>query len=96
VPRSAAALAADLAALAELAGAADRAEIDELCRRLGAGILRVLVVGEAKRGKSTLLNALLGRPVLPTGVLPLTTIATTLAYGAAEAVAVRYADGRVT
>jgi hypothetical protein len=53
VPRSAAALAADLAALAELAGAADRAEIDELCRRLGAGMLRVLVVGEAKRGKST-------------------------------------------
>ena len=29
---------------------------------------RVLVVGEAKRGKSTPINALLGRDVLPSGV----------------------------
>lgn len=42
-------------------------------RRLG-----VLVAGEAKRGKSTLVNPLLGRPVLPTGVIPVTAVATTV------------------
>jgi hypothetical protein len=38
-------------------------------------------VGEYKRGKSTLINALLGVDALPTGVLPLTAIATEVAYG---------------
>src|SRR5664280_1693219 len=56
--------------------------------------LRVVVAGEAKRGKSTLINALLARAVLPTGVVPLTAVPTTLSYGESEAVEVRYTDGR--
>src|SRR5664280_2556096 len=56
--------------------------------------LRVVVAGEAKRGKSTLINALLARAVLPTGVVPLTAVPTTLGYGESEAVEVRYTDGR--
>src|ERR1035438_5334648 len=52
--------------------------------------LRVLVVGEAKRGKSTLVNALLARAVLPAGVTPLTALATTVTYGADEDVEVRF------
>jgi GTP-binding protein EngB required for normal cell division len=55
----------------------DRASLAVLRERLGAARLRVLVVGEAKRGKSTLINALLGRAVLPTGVTPLTAVETT-------------------
>jgi ribosome biogenesis GTPase A len=39
--------------------------------RLRERRLRVLVAGEAKRGKSKLVNALLGRPVLPSKVTPL-------------------------
>jgi len=46
--------------------------IASLRDRLASRRLRVLVAGEAKRGKSTLVNALLGRPLLPTGVPPLT------------------------
>ena len=38
-----------------------------LLERLGAGDLRVALVGEAKRGKSTLGNAMLGSEVLPSG-----------------------------
>ena len=49
-------------ALAELAGFARRAQAGE------GGL--VLVAGEAKRGKSTLVNALLGREILPVGVTP--------------------------
>lgn len=86
------------AALGQLLGLvedADRPRVAELQRRLTAGTLRVLVAGEAKRGKSTLVNALLGEPVLPTGVLPLTAVATTVGYGETAEVLVRFHDSRV-
>jgi small GTP-binding protein len=70
-----------------------RAAVAELVRRLREDRLRVLVVGEAKRGKSTLINALLARTVLPMGVTPLTALATTVTYGVPEGVEARFWDG---
>jgi GTP-binding protein EngB required for normal cell division len=67
--------------LAALGTARDREQLAALLDRLDAARLRVLVVGEAKRGKSTLINALLDRDVLPSGVTPLTAVATTVRYG---------------
>jgi GTP-binding protein EngB required for normal cell division len=87
-----------LAALAALRPLLDRdavEELDELGRRLSEDVLRVLVAGEAKRGKSTLINALLQRTVLPSGVLPLTAVPTVLRHGSAEDVEVTFADGRI-
>ena len=87
-----------LAALDELAALGtpeDRAALDELRARLGERRLRVLVAGEAKRGKSTLVNALLGRAVLPAGVTPLTSLATTVRYGPDPGRRAVFADGRV-
>jgi GTP-binding protein EngB required for normal cell division len=81
--------------LDELATAPDRVTLAGLRDRLHAGRLRVLVAGEAKRGKSTLVNALLGRQVLPAGVTPLTAIAATVAYGRDEGIEVSFTDGRV-
>jgi len=72
----------------------DLAQIDALRSRLKHGQLRVLVAGEAKRGKSTLINALLGRDVLPRGALPVTALATELLQGTPEGVHVQYRDGR--
>jgi len=86
-----------LAALDELAALGtpeDQAALGELRARLGEHRLRVLVAGEAKRGKSTLINALLGRAVLPAGVTPLTALATTVRYGTQPAVRAVFADGR--
>jgi GTP-binding protein EngB required for normal cell division len=80
--------------LTALAGADDRAVLGGLRSRLQERRLRVLVAGEAKRGKSTLVNALLGRVVLPTGVTPLTAVATSVRYGADEAVTAVFGDGR--
>ena len=40
-----------------------------------------IIAGEFKRGKSTLLNALAGVDVLPTGVLPVTTVPTRVEQG---------------
>jgi hypothetical protein len=85
------------AAIAELSALGrdeDRATLDTVRGRLHAGRLRVLVAGEAKRGKSTLINALLGRPLLPVGVTPLTALATTVRYGKDESATVVFRDGR--
>jgi ABC-type uncharacterized transport system ATPase component len=88
----------------ELAGAAGRlalaaAERTELARRasslrerLRAGRFYIAVLGEFKRGKSTLVNALLGTELLPTGALPLTAVATELSHGTTGATIV-YLDG---
>lgn len=82
-----------LAELRRLLDPAGQVRVDELGRRLDDGVLRVLVVGEAKRGKSTLLNALCETRLLPTGVLPLTAVATTLRYGERPELTVRFRDG---
>jgi GTP-binding protein EngB required for normal cell division len=87
------ALAAALDKLAVLGTDRDHEQIAALRDRLDAARLRVLVAGEAKRGKSTLINALLGSAVLPTGVTPLTAVATTVRYGDDPHADVRFADG---
>jgi len=79
--------------LAALGTDRDREQLAALRDRLAAARLRVLVAGEAKRGKSTLINALLGRPVLPSGVTPLTALATTVRYGQDPHAEVRFGDG---
>ncbi len=81
--------------LDELAEGADHDALAALRDRLDSARLRVLVAGEAKRGKSTLVNALLGRDVLPTGVVPLTAVPTTVTMASgAEAIEVEFSDGR--
>jgi GTP-binding protein EngB required for normal cell division len=84
-----------LAAVSAEAGA-DRIarEAFDLDERLAQGRFFVACVGQFKRGKSTLLNALLGRSILSTGVVPVTAAVTVLRYGAALAAHVRFADGR--
>lgn len=81
-----AAAAADLAALAAEAAPELAPAAAELADRLAAGRFHISVVGEFKRGKSTLVNALLGRALLPTGVLPLTAVPIEVAHGPEAAV----------
>jgi len=92
-PGSESVLASALNELAVLGSDRDGEQLAALLDRLGGARLRALVVGEAKRGKSTLVNALLGRPVLPSGVTPLTAVATTVRYGDDERAEVRFLDG---
>ncbi|MGH3187923.1 MAG: dynamin family protein [Streptosporangiaceae bacterium] len=87
------ALARALDELAALGTERDREQLSTLRGRLDEARLRVLVVGEAKRGKSTLINALLGRPVLPAGVTPLTAVTTTVRYGDDPRVQARFSAG---
>src|SRR5664280_1931647 len=69
--------------------------VAELQERWAQARLRVLLVGEAKRGKSTVGNAILRRQVLPAGVVPLTAVATTVRAGTPERIEVHHEDGRV-
>ena len=62
--------------------------------RLSEDRLNLVVLGEFKRGKSTLINALLERDVLPTGVVPLTSVITTIGAGDRDRLIVHFADGR--
>ena len=56
-------------------------QLQELADRVQAGVFRVLVLGEFKRGKSTLINALLGANLLPANVTPTTALLTLIKYG---------------
>jgi GTPase SAR1 family protein len=53
----------------------------ELLQRLTSERFKVIVLGEFKRGKSTFVNALLGREILPAFVTPCTAIINELKWG---------------
>jgi len=65
-----------------------------LRERLAEGRFHLAVLGQFKRGKSTLLNALLGEEILPSSVIPLTAIPTFVRGGKQREVAIHYQDGR--
>lgn len=60
-----------------------------LLARLAQDTFTVAVVGQFSRGKTTLLNALLGAEYLPTGALPLTSVLTRIEYGSTPEAAYR-------
>ncbi len=66
----------------------------ESAERLRQETITLVVLGEFKRGKSTLINALLGDRVLPSAVVPLTAIPTVIRHGPEPAARVYNLDGR--
>lgn len=54
----------------------------------------IAVVGEFSRGKSTLINRLFNRDILPVGTLPTTALLTRITYSAKEAMTVVSGNGR--
>ena len=66
------------------------ARLRVLRRRQKHEHLQLAVLGQFKRGKSTFINALLGADVLPTGVIPLTAVATFIAWGRQPLVIVHF------
>ena len=72
----------------------DRDGLISLRTRLEEGRFHLAVLGQFKRGKSSLLNAFLGQAILPTSVVPLTAIPTFLEYGPDMRIRVCYQDER--
>lgn len=73
---------------------ADGGRLDDLRQRLREERCHLAVLGQFKRGKSTLVNALLGAPVLPVAVIPLTSIPTFLRGGDQIAARVLFDNGK--
>jgi tRNA U34 5-carboxymethylaminomethyl modifying GTPase MnmE/TrmE len=71
-------------------------QFDRCQNGLSHSVLRVVVFGEFNRGKSTLINALLGRPLLRAKLVPTTGTITRLRYDPIEQIEVYHRDGRVT
>jgi hypothetical protein len=63
-------------------GRVDRCQ--ELLVKLAEDRFNLVVLGLFKRGKSSLMNAIIGRELLPTGLLPLTSVVTMLRFGPTE------------
>ncbi len=70
-------------------------KLNELNNRFAEGRFHLAVLGQFKRGKSTLLNALLGEPILPMGVIPLTAAPTFIQYAETPKITVQYHGGHV-
>jgi len=66
--------------------------LDHVVRRL-AGPLQLAVAGRIKSGKSTVVNALIGRRVAPTDVRECTRLVTRFQYGTVDRVEVVHSDG---
>jgi predicted GTPase len=77
------------AVLSDLAAAAEAAGLPWIARdvretrlpKLDEERFSVVVLGEFNHGKSTFINALLGAPILPTGITPTTAILAHIAHG---------------
>jgi GTP-binding protein EngB required for normal cell division len=59
-------------------------QCDELMAKLAEDRFTLAVLGQFKRGKSSLMNAIIGRELLPVGILPLTSAITSLRFGPRE------------
>jgi GTP-binding protein EngB required for normal cell division len=68
-------------------------EACELAARVSEGRFYVACIGQFKRGKSTLLNALIGHAVVPTGFVPVTAVPTVIRFGDELHARVRMRDG---
>lgn len=69
---------------------------EELREKIATNTFNLVVVGQFKRGKTSLINALLGAEILPVAVVPLTSIVTIMTYGEALSIKVYFNDGRAT
>ncbi len=65
----------------------------QIREKLIQNVFYLVVLGQFKRGKSTFINSLLGEKLLPTAVVPLTSIITLLKYGEKEKIIVVFEDG---
>lgn len=70
-------------------------QIHGFVKRTMQSCFSVSVVGEFNHGKSTLINKLLGREVMPTDTLPTTALLTRISYGKEECIRVMDKSGEI-
>jgi GTP-binding protein EngB required for normal cell division len=67
----------------------------DICKTLviKSPLIDVAILGQFKAGKSSFINSLVGKDILPVGVIPVTTVITRLQYGEREQATITYFDG---
>ena len=65
----------------------------DLAARVTEGRFYLACIGQFKRGKSTLINALVGEPILPVGFIPVTAVPTVIRFGSKRKVRIQLRDG---
>lgn len=71
----------------------NRKSVEDVIKRLSNDNFDVAIVGEFKRGKSSLINALIEKDVLPTNPLPATATVNRVTYSPVPFVKIHYRDG---
>ena len=71
-------------------------EVSQLANKLASDRFYLTVIGQFSRGKSTLMNAILGKEYLPSGIVPTTSAITAVSYGSREKVVLRRSDTNLT
>ena len=71
-------------------GAAEPEALRELFANLAEDRFNLAVVGRFSRGKTSLMNAILGTDLLPVGVLPITSVITMVSYGSEPKAVLHY------
>lgn len=66
----------------------------EVLSKVESNNFSIAVVGEFKRGKSSLINALLGQNILPTNILPTTATLNRIKYGIEPRIQIKFKDGK--
>lgn len=67
--------------------------VQDMLKRVEENSFSIAVVGEFKRGKSTFINALLGKDILPSDILPCSATLNRVTYGVRPGVLVKFKDG---
>ena len=68
--------------------------LKDSANRLSKLELNLVLLGQFKRGKSTLANCLLGKSILPSSTVPLTTVVTEIRFGEDDALSVVFRNGK--
>jgi predicted GTPase len=68
--------------------------IQEVIDRIQQAAFSIAIVGEFKRGKSTLINALLGQEILPSDILPCSATLNRVTYGVQPRLQLKFRDGQ--
>ena len=68
--------------------------IQDVIDRIEQQAFSIAIVGEFKRGKSTLINALLGQEILPSDILPCSATLNRVTYGLQPRLKLTFKDGR--
>ena len=71
------------------------AQVRALAEKIEKQEMTVSVIGQFKRGKSTLVNGILKDKVMPVGIVPVTAVVTTVKYGQEKAAKVHFENGAV-